>query len=96
MVSRRKKFESNVVHELLARESELLTFGERAGDFVGVPKFSPDSFRDTIHRSNWRPAGNVSSKDPFPFLASRPGVDACDFVATALRHASRQRSERNI
>ncbi|MGL4398867.1 MAG: ribbon-helix-helix protein, CopG family [Luteolibacter sp.] len=59
---RLKKSESDVIRELLARELEQVAFGERAVEFIGCLGSSPsqapepDSFRESIRRSNWRPA----------------------------------------
>ncbi len=57
---RLKKSESDVIRELLTREFEQVSFGERAGDFMGcveshAPCHASDSFRDAIKRNNWRP-----------------------------------------
>jgi predicted DNA-binding protein len=58
---RLKKSESDVIRELLAREFEQISFGERASEFLGCLESSssgsvePDSFRDAIKRNNRRP-----------------------------------------
>jgi predicted CopG family antitoxin len=57
---RLKKSESDVIRELLTREFEQVSFGERASEFTGCLESSPsapaepDSFRDAIKRNNWR------------------------------------------
>ena len=57
---RLKKTESDIIRELLTREFEQVSFGERAGDFMGcveslTPTHAVDSYRDAIKRNNWRP-----------------------------------------
>jgi hypothetical protein len=58
---RLKKSESDVIRDLLAREFEQVSFGERAGEFMGCLESSasapakPDSFREAIQRNNRRP-----------------------------------------
>lgn len=57
---RLQKSESDFIRELLAREFEQVSFGERAAEFVGCLAADaslagkPDSLRDAIQRNNWR------------------------------------------
>ena len=57
-----KKSESEYIRDLLARDLDTRTIGERTGHLAGlvdsreIPPFARDSFRDTIRRHNWRPA----------------------------------------
>lgn len=57
---RLQKSESDFIRELLAREFEQVSFGERAAEFVGClaaeasASGKPDSLRDAIQRNNWR------------------------------------------
>jgi predicted DNA-binding protein len=57
---RLRKSESDFIRELLAREFEQVSFGERAVEFIGCLESSPsaaaktNSLRDAIKRNNWR------------------------------------------
>jgi hypothetical protein len=57
---RLKKSESDFIREILVREFERISFGERAGEFMGCLESGPpgatkpDSFREAIKRNNWR------------------------------------------
>lgn len=57
---RLKKSESDVIRDLLSREFDQVSFGERAGEFIGClesetnPEVSADSFRNAIARNNRR------------------------------------------
>jgi predicted DNA-binding protein len=57
---RLNKSESDVIRELLAREFDQVSFGERADEFIGClqsepnPTASTDSFRNAIARNNRR------------------------------------------
>lgn len=57
-----KKSESEYIRDLLDRDLDTRTFGERMGHLAGsldssnVPPPEPGSFRDTIRKRNWRPA----------------------------------------
>ena len=56
-----KKTESELIRDLLARDLDVRTLGERVGHLAGSidsSKRTPravDSFRETIRRHNWRP-----------------------------------------
>ena len=56
-----KKTESELIRDLLARDLNVRTLGERVGHLAGSIDSSKrtsraaDSFRETIRRHNWRP-----------------------------------------
>ncbi len=57
---RLKKSESDIIRDLLSREFDQVSFGERADEFIGclqsepTPVATPDSFRNAIARNNRR------------------------------------------
>jgi hypothetical protein len=56
-----KKTESELIRDLLARDLDVRTLGERVGNLAGSIDSSKrtsrpeDSFRETIRKHNWRP-----------------------------------------